>query len=136
MDGTWWPGPVTMMTPEIRLPASSLSYSVSDSSGANWSSPAVLAALPGQALHLDAANGHTYEVNVIEAAGDTLIANVIPPTQDSDPADARWVTMHNVAIPATAMGRNVRLEWRFMGDGTAPFEFNGAYLDDVMVTVP
>jgi hypothetical protein len=88
------------------------------------------------ALSLDAASGHTYEVNVIEAAGDTLIANVIPPTQDSDPADARWVTMHNVVIPATAMGRNVRLEWRFMGDGTAPFEFNGAYLDDVMVTVP
>ena len=35
---------------------------------------------------------------------------------------------------AAALGQAVRLEWRFTGAGSGVF--NGAYVDDVMITVP
>jgi autotransporter-associated beta strand protein len=82
---------------------------------------------------IDAAAGHTLEVNVIDDTTDTVIASVVAPAQDADTTAASWQTVGPVAIPAAALGQAVRLEWRFKGltgDGT----YLGAYLDDVVVT--
>jgi hypothetical protein len=89
------------------------------------------------ALALDADVGHTYEVNVIDATNDdpatNVIANIIPATEDTDALSA-WETVGPTTIPAAALGQAVRLEWRFTGAGSGVF--NGAYVDDVMITVP
>ena len=69
------------------------------------------------ALSLDAEAGHVYAVNVIAEATDTVIANVIPATGDGNATGSPWVTIGDVALPGTALGQKVRLEWRFTGDG-------------------
>jgi hypothetical protein len=95
---------------------------------------AVAAASLSFAWSIDAAPGHTYQVNVIAAGSDTVIANVIPATGDADPLSSAWATVGPTAIPVAALGQQVRLEWRFTGDGAG--DYNGAYLDDVVVTTP
>ena len=60
-------------------------------------------------------------------------ANIIPATEDTDALSA-WETVGPTTIPAAALGQAVRLEWRFTGAGRGVF--NGAYVDDVMITVP
>lgn len=84
------------------------------------------------ALSIDSDTGHTYQVDVIEAATDNVIASVIAAKEDATNTTSPWVNMSSIAIPGAAIGQSVRLEWRFIGDGTA--QFNGAYLDDVVVT--
>jgi hypothetical protein len=81
-----------------------------------------------------AGSGNTYEVNLIEAGSDDFIANVIVATEDLDDQNSAWETVGPTAIPAAALGRAVRIEWRFAGDGNA--EYDGAYVDDVSVTLP
>jgi hypothetical protein len=82
-------------------------------------------------LSLDAATGHTYAVNVIGEATDTVIANVIPATGDGNATGSPWVLIGDVALPETAIGQKVRLEWRFTGEGDG--SYNGIYLDDVVL---
>jgi autotransporter-associated beta strand protein len=81
---------------------------------------------------IDAASGHTLEVTVINVEDDTVIATVLPPAQDADTLTANWQMVGPVAIPPEALGRQVRLQWRFVGDGDNLY--NGAYIDDVTVT--
>ncbi len=83
------------------------------------------------ALSLDANTGHTYQVDVIETGSDTVIANVIPATEDGDLNDSAWATIGPVSIPAPAIGQQVRIQWTFVGNGDGTF--NGAYIDDVLV---
>ncbi|BCX46845.1 hypothetical protein HAHE_07530 [Haloferula helveola] len=86
------------------------------------------------ALAIDAQAGHTYQVDVIDDLTDTVIANVIEATEDVDFNNAPWEIVGPLAIPAGALGQPVRIQWTFTGDGT--FNYNGAYIDDVLVTQP
>lgn len=81
---------------------------------------------------IDAAGGHTLEVNVIAVDNGTVIANVIPPTGDADINSSPWQMVGPVALPPAAFGQAVRLEWRFIGNGDG--SFNGVYIDDVVLT--
>jgi hypothetical protein len=84
------------------------------------------------AMAMDAAPGHTLEVNVVDAT--TLVkTTVIAPFEDPDIDTTPWKTM-SAAIPAAALGTTVYLEWRFVGAGND--SYLGAYIDDVVVTVP
>jgi len=81
---------------------------------------------------LDADAGHTFEVNVIEDGSDTIIANLVPATGDSDINNSNWQGIGPIALPAAALGRSIRIEWRFTGNGDG--SFNGVYLDDVTLS--
>lgn len=86
------------------------------------------------ALAIDASTGHTLTVNVIDDTTDAVIANVIPATGDANTNNANWANIGPVAIPGAALGQQVRIEWRFVGNGDGGF--NGAYIDDVKVMTP
>lgn len=86
------------------------------------------------ALAIDALAGHTITVNVINATTDAVIANIIPATGDANTGSAAWALVSPVAIPGAALGQKVRIEWRFVGNGDGTY--NGAYIDDVLVTSP
>jgi autotransporter-associated beta strand protein len=81
---------------------------------------------------MDAPVGHNLAVNVLDTTGN-LIAVVITPYEDPDLNTTPWKTI-SVPIPAGALGQQVRLEWRFIGNGTN--DYLGAYIDDVVVTAP
>ena len=83
---------------------------------------------------IDAAAGHTLEVNVIDDTTEDPIATVIAPFEDPDLNTTPWKTI-SVPIPAAALGQPVRLEWRFTGDGGGDDSYNGAYIDEVVITV-
>ncbi len=80
---------------------------------------------------IDADLGHTLTVNVIAADTDTLIANIIPATEDDDDSSSEWQLVGPVSLPAEAYGQPIRIEWHFTGNGDGTF--NGVYLDDVLV---
>jgi hypothetical protein len=86
------------------------------------------------ALAIDANPGHTITVNIIDDTTDAVIANVIPATGDGNTNNANWNGVGPVAIPVAALGQPVRIEWRFVGNGDGTY--NGAYIDDVVVTSP
>jgi hypothetical protein len=93
---------------------------------------AVASAKLSFARSIDANTGHTLTVNVIEAATDTVIANIIPAAGDPNPNESPWQTVGPVALPAEAIGKSVRVEWRFTGNGDG--NYNGVYIDDVVIT--
>jgi hypothetical protein len=81
---------------------------------------------------LDIEVSHTLVVNVIDATTDTLLQSAVhTSTPDSDPDKADWTAVSGIAISG---GLPVRIEWRFTGDGGGLYL--GAYIDDVVVTVP
>lgn len=94
----------------------------------------VAAASLSFAMAIDANTGHTITVNVIDDATDTVIANVIPATGDINTSNADWAVIGPVSIPGAALGQAVRIEWRFVGNGND--DYNGAYIDDVVVSGP
>ena len=81
---------------------------------------------------IDASVGHTFEVNIIEAASDTVIANLIPPTEDDAPTSSPWQPVGPLPLPPAAFTQPFRIEWRFTGNGDGTF--NGVYLDDVTIS--
>jgi hypothetical protein len=84
-----------------------------------------------QAMDLELAD--TAIVNIIEEAGDTVIATVYT-AADADINTADWEAVPAIDL-APGVGMKVRLEWAFTG-GT--LEYLGWYIDDVTVskTVP
>lgn len=69
-------------------------------------------------------------INVLDAADNSLLAQVGAPF---DATTADWTTISR-ALPAEALGKSVKIEFRFNSD-----ELNvnpGWYVDDVVVTVP
>jgi autotransporter-associated beta strand protein len=91
----------------------------------------VTAATLSFAQAIDSNSGHTLEVNIIDDTTDTVIANIIPATQDGNTSVSPWETVAPVALPGAAYGQAVRIEWRFIGNGDGTY--NGAYIDDVTV---
>lgn len=83
------------------------------------------------AKSVDSQAGHTLEVNVIDDTTDTVIANIIPATEDGNTSVSPWETVAPVALPPAAYGQAIRIEWRFVGDGNG--SYNGAYIDNVEV---
>lgn len=71
---------------------------------------------------------HTLEVNVLNATTNALIVNLVAPATDGKPMTAAWEIVGPLALP---VGQPVRIEWRVIADGTG--EYNGVYIDDVMV---
>ena len=84
------------------------------------------------AMAIDANVGHTIAVNVIEANTDTVIANILPPTGDTDSTISPWAIVGPLPLPTEAFGQEVRLEWRFVGNGDD--FYNGVYIDQVVIT--
>ncbi|MCF7734347.1 MAG: LamG domain-containing protein [Akkermansiaceae bacterium] len=84
------------------------------------------------AQSLDIEAGHTLVVNVIEEATDTVLESAIhTSTPDPDINASLWATVGGVAITG---GQKVRIEWHFVGNGGG--SYNGAYIDDVVITTP
>jgi hypothetical protein len=80
------------------------------------------------AAAVDAAPGNTLEVRVRDAGDDTLLDTITPFT--TFPATATWQTF-DFALPATADGKTIYLEFRYQG---AIASYLGFYLDDVTIT--
>ncbi len=75
-------------------------------------------------------------VSVLDAANDSLIAEIASPIDEQDPTD--WEQFTKV-IPAAALGKEIKIEFCLFTDdfddpGLGPFA--GWYIDDVLVTVP
>ncbi len=82
---------------------------------------------------IDIKQGDTLVVNVIEAATDIVLQSAIhTSTPDANINSTAWETI-KVATPITG-GRKVRIEWHFTGNGDG--FYLGAYIDDVLVTLP
>ena len=84
---------------------------------------------------IDIMSGDTLIVNIIDDTTDTVIeAGIHTSTPDGSLVAADWEPVDSIAIGGAALGQMVRIEWRFTGtnDGT----YIGAYIDDVVVTVP
>ncbi|MCH2063933.1 MAG: choice-of-anchor J domain-containing protein [Roseibacillus sp.] len=47
--------------------------------------------------------------------------------------DTNWNTSDPVALPASASGKNIRLEFRFVSNESAPESFAGLYLDNIVL---
>ncbi len=88
---------------------------------------------------LDVHAGDTAQVFVIDPVTDDLIdPNPIYTAVDTDPNAADWDPANGglpIALPAAALGQQVRLEWRFNGLGGGTNDYLGWYVDDVKVTV-
>ncbi len=80
------------------------------------------------AAAVDAQIGDTLEVLVRDADDDSLLDKITP--FDSFPTIPAWATL-DFALPATADGNTIYLEFRFQGTNS---EFLGFYLDDVSIT--
>jgi hypothetical protein len=71
----------------------------------------------------------TGTVNVLDAGDDSLIAEI---TTEID-GNSDW-TQRSHSVPAAALGKNVKFEWRFIADTINVMDQAGWYLDDVNVT--
>jgi hypothetical protein len=81
------------------------------------------------AAAVDAALGDTLEVRVRDAGDDTLLDTITPiPIFPTD--NALWHSF-DFALPASADGNTIYLEFRFQGSNAA---YLGFYLDDVTIT--
>jgi hypothetical protein len=80
------------------------------------------------AAAVDAQTGDTLEVLVRDAGDDSLLDTITPFA--SFPTNAAWAIL-DFALPATADGNTIYLEFRFQGMNS---EFLGFYLDDVTIT--
>ena len=80
------------------------------------------------AAAVDAAPGDTLEVRVRDAGDDTLLDTITPFA--TFPANVIWQAF-DFALPATADGNTIYLEFRFQG---ASASYLGFYLDDVTIT--
>jgi len=82
---------------------------------------------------MDLAPTHAAVVNIIEESTGTVIAPAIHTfTPDLQTTDSAWRMVAPIPIPAAALGRRMRIEWRFTGDGDNPYM--GGYIDDVVPT--
>ena len=71
-------------------------------------------------------------VSVLDAADDSVLA-VLESTVEGASRDWEWETVSK-SLPAEALGRNIKIEFRFLSDDIG--NFAGWYIDDVEVTVP
>ena len=69
-------------------------------------------------------------IKVLDAADDSILATVESPI---DGLGESW-TEFSKSLPAEALGKNIRIEFRFVSDDIE--HFAGWYIDDVVVTVP
>jgi hypothetical protein len=81
------------------------------------------------AAAVDAAFGNTLEVRVRDA-GDESLLDTITPFASFPNENALWQTF-DFALPATADGKTIYLEFRFQGSNSA---YLGFYLDDIKIT--
>lgn len=78
----------------------------------------------------DFAGAHQGTINVLDASDDSILTQL----ESGISGVAGW-TPRALALPAEAIGKQVRIEFRFESDQFASF-FAGWYLDDIQVTVP
>jgi hypothetical protein len=72
------------------------------------------------------------QVSVLDAADDSNLADIGPPIEGTTPD---WEKISRT-IPAAALGKSVKIEFRLTTDNFDVSEFAGWYVDDVEVTVP
>jgi hypothetical protein len=83
---------------------------------------------------LDMSNSDTAQVFVIDDADDSVIGTALYTATDSNPSTIAWQAANGgtpIALPAEALGKQVYLEWRFIGISDA---YAGWYIDDVVVS--
>ncbi|MGD7652581.1 MAG: Ig-like domain-containing protein [Verrucomicrobiales bacterium] len=85
-----------------------------------------------QAIDLEVNDSVT--VNIIDDTTDTVIAADIVTVIDTDIESAAWESIGPVAIPASALGQPVRIEWCLSGTGGSTSDYMGWFIDDVVVT--
>lgn len=79
----------------------------------------------------DFAGAHQGTINILDATDDSFLAQLESGINGIAPT---W-TPRALALPAEALGRQIKVEFRFESDQFASF-FAGWYLDDLQVTVP
>lgn len=72
------------------------------------------------------------KVSVLDATDDSLLAVIADPVEGSS---GGWEAV-SIAIPATALGKTIKIEFRLVSDDFPDSNYAGWYLDDVEVTVP
>lgn len=82
---------------------------------------------------LDVEANDTAEVYIVDDITDTVIAGPIFTSVDSDIGAAPWSLRAAIAFPAEAYGQEVRVEFRFTGNGGPNEDYMGWYIDDVLV---
>jgi hypothetical protein len=84
-----------------------------------------------EALDLEA--GDSAVVNIIESATNTVISPAIYTATDANSSLSIWEVANGgnpIPIPAAAIGKKVRIEWRLSGQAV---DYFGWYIDDVMI---
>ena len=69
-------------------------------------------------------------IRVLDAADDSILGTV---ESSIDGLGESW-TEFSKSLPAEALGKNIRIEFRFQSDDIE--NFAGWYIDDIVVTVP
>ncbi|MFP6896830.1 MAG: LamG-like jellyroll fold domain-containing protein [Roseibacillus sp.] len=72
------------------------------------------------------------KVSVLDATDDSLLAVIADPVEGSS---GGWEAV-SIAIPATALGKTIKIEFRLVSDDFPDSNYAGWYLDDIEITVP
>ena len=71
-------------------------------------------------------------VRLLDAADDSLIEEVVSGIEGTG---GDWETITE-SLPAAALGKVIKIEFRFTSDDFSTVSQAGWYIDDVLVTVP
>ncbi len=72
------------------------------------------------------------KVSVLDATDDSLLAVISEPVEGFS---GGWEAV-SIAIPATALGKTIKIEFRLVSDDFPDSNYAGWYLDDIEITVP
>ena len=69
---------------------------------------------------------------MLDATDDSLLAVISEPVEGFSDG---WEAV-SIAIPATALGKTIKIEFRLVSDDFPDSNYAGWYLDDIEITVP
>jgi hypothetical protein len=76
-------------------------------------------------------------VNIIDDLTVAVLASAIhTSTPDPNINVATWEDVGPIALPAAALDRSIRIEFRFTGGGGAAMNYLGWHIDDVELSAP
>ncbi|MBK1833280.1 hypothetical protein [Roseibacillus ishigakijimensis] len=78
---------------------------------------------------LDLAEGATAGVFVVDHATGEALGEALATASDGDSSEAPWTAVNDLPLPAEALGKAIRIEFRFQAGSEA--DYAGWYLDEI-----